>query len=141
MFNIISKPNDWAKQVKQTASTTITTETKLLQQEYWQAFKEYMEDNKSFVKMRSPLPQHWTDISIGKGNIYVSATINSRDNSINIWLNIVGDKAKENFERLYTIAYEQSLIEISPDLIWDKMEGRKQSAVTLKSSGDFTKKD
>jgi hypothetical protein len=141
MFNVVSKPNDWAKQVKKSASSQNATDTKLLQQEYWQGLKNYMEENKSFVKMQNPLLQHWTNISIGRSNFYLSATVNSRDNSINIWLNIVGVQAKESYEKLYETAYENSLIEVNKDLIWDNMQGRKMCAVTLKANGDFSNKN
>lgn len=141
MFNIVSKPNDWSKLVKKTTTTAIVTETKLLQQEYWQGLKYFMDDQRSFVKMRNPLPQHWTDVSLGKGTFYLSATINSRDNSLNIWLNIVGEKAKENFDKLFDLASDESLSVINPNLNWDRMDGRKQCAVILKSSGDFTQRN
>ncbi|MBK7467693.1 MAG: DUF4268 domain-containing protein [Saprospiraceae bacterium] len=100
-----------------------------------------MEDKKSFVKMQNPLLQHWTNIAIGKSNFHLSASVNSRDNSINIWLNIMGEQAKENYDKLYESSYENSKTEVSKDLVWDKMEGRKMSAVMLKTSADFTIKD
>lgn len=140
MFKIVSKPNDWTKQVKKSTSSQPVTETKLLQQKYWQGLKDYMEGKKSFVKMQNPLLQHWTNIAIGKSNFHLSASVSSRDNSLNIWLNIMGDQAKENYDKLYETSYENSLSEVSPDLVWDKMEGRKMSAVMLKTSADFSSK-
>lgn len=140
MFNLVSKPNDWSKSVKKSAAVQNLTDTKLLQQEYFQALKEYMERNKSFVKMQNALPQHWTNIAIGKSNYTLSANVNSRDNSLNIWLNIQVENAKEAFDKLYELAFENSLDEISNSLEWNRMEGRKMSAVTLKTEGDFSNK-
>ena len=140
MFNLVSKPNDWSKSVKKSAAAQNLTDTKLLQQEYFQALKEYMERNKSFVKMQNALPQHWTNIAIGKSNYTLSANVNSRDNSLNIWLNIQVENAKEAFDKLYELAFENSLDEISNSLEWNRMEGRKMSAVTLKTDGDFSNK-
>ncbi len=140
MFNLVSKPNDWSKSVKKSAAAQNLTDTKLLQQEYFQALKEYMERNKSFVKMQNALPQHWTNIAIGKSNYTLSANVNSRDNSLNIWLNIQVENAKEAFDKLYELAFENSLDEISNSLEWNRMEGRKMSAVTLKIDGDFSNK-
>lgn len=140
MFKLVSKPNDWAKQVKKTTSNQPTTETKQLQREYWQGLKDYMENNQSGVKMQNPLPQHWTNVAIGKSNYHLSATVNSRENSIGIWLNIVGKDAKENYEKLYELAYEKSKNKISDSLSWDKMDGRKMSAVILKHTADFSVK-
>ncbi len=138
MFNIVSKPNDWTKQVKRSATSQPATDTKLLQQEYWQGLKDFLESAKSFVKMQNPLPQHWANIAIGRSYFHLSATVNSRDNSLNIWLNLTGERAKDNYDKLRETSYEISLKEVSKDLVWDRMEGRKMSAVMLKASGDFT---
>jgi hypothetical protein len=140
MINLVSEPNDWSKQLQKANSFSPLTEKKLLQQEYWQALKNFMEDNKSFIRMRNPLPQSYSDYSLGKSNIYLSATVNARDKSINIWLNIMGEHAKENFDKLYELFYENSLKEVNKDLIWDRMEGRKMSMVILKSKAVITDK-
>lgn len=140
MFNVISKPNDWAKSVKKSASNQNVTETKLLQQEYWQGLKDYMEDNKSSVKMQSAQPQHWTNVAIGKTDFWLSATVNTREDTISIWLNIGGSKSKENYEKLYSKSYQDSLELISKDIIWDKMESRKTSCVILKTKAILSKK-
>jgi hypothetical protein len=139
IFNIVSKPNDWAKQVKQSAGQNIS-DTKQLQMEYFQGLKNYLEEKKCNFKIQKPAPQHWTNISMGKTNLYLSLTINSRDKSINIWLNIQTENAKEMFEKLYKLAFKDSMSYISPNLFWDKMEGRKMCAVTLKTAGDFSNK-
>jgi hypothetical protein len=140
MFHLVSKPNDWSKSVKKSATAQNLTDTKLLQQEYFQALKDFMERNKSFVKMQNPLPQHWTNISIGKSNYTLSANVNSRENTLSIWLNIQVENANEAFDKLYELAYDKSLIEISRALEWNRMEGRKMTAVTLKTDGDFADK-
>jgi hypothetical protein len=141
MFNVVSKPNDWAKSVRKSASSQNMTDIKLLQQEYWQGLKDYMEDKKSFVKMQSPQPQHWTNVAVGKSNFHLSATVNSREKNISIWLNITGDNAKENFDKLYAEAYEISKNEISPSIVWDKLEGKKSSVLILKARGNLIQKD
>ncbi len=141
MFNIVSKPNDWTKQVKRSTTSQPATDIQLFQQKYWQGLKDFIEAKKSFIKMQNPLPQHWTNIAIGRSNFHLSASVNSRDSSVNIWLNIVGEQAKENYDKLYQMAHENSLIEINKDLVWDKMDVRKMSAVMLKAPGDFTDKN
>jgi hypothetical protein len=140
MFNIVAKPNDWSKLVKKSASTQNLTDVKILQQEFWQGLKSYLETEKSSFKMQNPAPQHWTNIALGKSDFNLSATVNSREGLISIWLNITGDNAKENYDKLYEIAFEQSKTEVSPEIIWDRMEGRKMSSVILKTNGDLNKK-
>ena len=140
MFNIVSKPNDWSKLVKRSASSQNLTDVKLLQQEYWQGLKTFVEASKSNFRMQNPLPQHWTNVALGKSYYHISATVNSREGVLSIWLNITGDDAKLNYDKLYNLAYEESKSAISPDINWDKMDGRKMSAVILKTKGDLNNK-
>ncbi len=137
MFNIVSKPNDWSKQVKRTASQQSVTDIKLKQKEYWSALKNYIEKTKSIVKMQNPSPQHWNNMAIGRSYFHLSSTVNSRDSSISIWLNITGEKAKDNFDKLYKMAFDKSLEEIGKDLAWERMDEKVTSAVILKTSADF----
>jgi hypothetical protein len=141
LFNLVSKPNDWSKQVKKSTSNSSASKNQLAQQNYWTELKSYLEKNKSIIKMQTPPAQHWTNISIGKSDFSISATVSSKDKTIGIWLNILGSNAKENFDKLYSAGYEKSFNEVNQDLNWDRMEGRKMCAVILKTSGDFSNTD
>ena len=99
-----------------------------------------MEEHKGSVKMRNPLPHNWSDISIGKSDIYVSAAVYSKTKTIEIWLVLVGKDAKNNFDKLYELAYKDSLISIDKNIIWDRMEGRIRCAVILRKQADHTNK-
>jgi hypothetical protein len=129
----VSKP-------KETNSSSIVTEVKQLQFEFWQGLKDFMEINNSFVKMRNPLHESWADFSIGKSDIYISASIDSRKKLLKIWLIIRGEQAKNNYDKLYDLSYDNSLIEVNNELVWDRMEGHKMSTVILKSNADITNK-
>ncbi|MEQ9063722.1 MAG: DUF4268 domain-containing protein [Vicingaceae bacterium] len=138
MFNLVSKPNDWAKSVKKSASTQNFTDTKLLQQEYWQGLRSFMDENGAKFKMQKPLPQHWTNIAIGRSDFHLSAAVSTRDNTLSIWLNITGVNAKGFFDKLSAQSKEESFEKISPDLRWERMDNNKQSAVILSTNGDMT---
>lgn len=140
-FSVVCKPNDWSKQIKKSADLQSVTETKLLQHEYWQHLKDYMEEQRSFVRMQKPLPQHWTDVAIGRSNFHLSANVNSRKKLISIWLNIQGEKAKEHFDELYKRAKEQSEKEISTTIQWDRLDDKKMCVVHISTSADFTDKN
>jgi len=140
LFNIISKPNNWSKQVKKAASQSELSDTQLFQMEFWQACKNYMEEHKSFVKMRNPLPRNWSDISIGKSDIYVSAAVYSKTKTIEIWLVLVGENAKNNFDKLYELAFNSSLKEIDKEIAWDRMDKNVRSAVILRKQADYFNK-
>jgi len=139
-FNIVSKPNNWTKQVKKTAETGELSSTKLFQMEYWQGLKDYMEGRSSPVKMRNPKPQNWSDISIGRSDIWVSAAVYSKRNTIEVWLVMRGKQSKQNFDSLYSLGYNESLTKIDQSINWDRMDDMTQCAVILRKDADYTEK-
>ena len=92
-FNIVEKPNDWAKTMK---SIEGLNETERLKLEFWQAFNNQLENNPSFQKefnLRKPQPQHWYDLGLGTSSYYISLTINTQKKFISAGLYIPNDKA------------------------------------------------
>ncbi len=63
-FNIVEKPNDWAKAMRSGS----VTESDNLKLEFWTAFKEYAENDKEFSSLftlQKPKPQYWCNIGLG----------------------------------------------------------------------------
>lgn len=76
-FNVVERPNDWAKTVKAAGGLS---ETKKLQYEFWQAFCQYAFGKADFAQQfsrRKALPQHWYDLSIGSSACHVGLTVNT----------------------------------------------------------------
>ena len=86
MFNMVSKPNTWSKSIKKSSTNIQLTDTKIFQEQYWQALKDYVETQQVSFRMQKALPQHWTNISIGKSNYKLCAIANSRDKWIAVQL-------------------------------------------------------
>jgi hypothetical protein len=57
-FNIVSKPNNWAKSV---SKGVVYDETKKLQLDYWISLSEYLKENSKTIRPPKPLPQHWAN--------------------------------------------------------------------------------
>ena len=66
--------------------------------------------------------------------------MSTKNNTLTVWLSISGEKAKQNFDALSEQAKEQSLIEISADIEWLRMDDRKQSAIILTTTGNIKDK-
>ncbi len=97
-FNIVEKPNDWAKTMK---SIEGMNETERLKLEYWQAFNDQLEKNTVFQKefsLRKPQPHHWYDLSLGTSSYYISLNINTQKKQIDAGIYIPNDK--EIFKKL-----------------------------------------
>jgi hypothetical protein len=113
------------------------TDLRQFQLEYWTGLNTYMKSMGSFVKMRTPSSKQWSDVSLGNSDIYLAVGINSQKSNLNIWLIIRGQKGKNNFDNLYKSAFEDSLIEISSDIQWDRMDSNKSCAVKLTQVANF----
>lgn len=108
-FNVVEKPNDWAKAMK---SIEGMSETDRLKLEFWQAFNDQMGSNPAFQKefnLRKPQPQHWYDLSLGTSAYYVSININTQKKKIDAGLYIPNDK--EVFHKLqqHKDTFEQTI--------------------------------
>ena len=79
-FNVVSKPNDWSKNVRTSADkVSELSDVRKTQLEFWTAFKAYMEDS-SKIRCQKPAPQHWMYHSIGRsgfGLTSIASTWNS----------------------------------------------------------------
>ena len=131
MFNMVSKPNTWSKSIKKSSSNLQLTDTKIFQEQYWQALKDYVETQKVSFRMQKALPQHWTNISIGKSNYKICVIANSRDKWIAVQLVIYGVNSLENFRRLREKFELDSLTQLSNDLEWVEKDGGKEHHVNL----------
>ena len=136
-FKVVAKPNDWSKSVRSSANTGEVTDTKLKQQQYWTQFKEYVENNGSPFKVQKPAPQHWTIIALGRSNFQLSLTVNSQSHVICVNLEISGEHAKENFDKLRDLYEEDSKEHISTYIEWLRLDDRKSCMVKLSKSFNF----
>lgn len=133
-FQIISKPNDWAKAIKKSTGQSALTDTKLLQLDFWNKFKEYAQSNNSKLRLRKTFPQHWYDISFGSSDAHLSLTINSQSNQIACEIYIPNSK-----ELFYELEKQKDKIEQELDmkLEWMPLEGKKASRIKASLGADI----
>jgi hypothetical protein len=133
-FEIISKPNDWAKAVKESAVSGELTQTKLKQLEFWDGLKEYAKKINSELRFQKSGPQHWINQSIGSSEAHIALTINSREHLFGVELYIPNNK--ELYNRLYA---QKDAIEneIGGKLEWMELPEKKASRIKLSYGGNF----
>ena len=133
-FEIICKPNDWAKAVKESVSGGELTETKVKQLEFWNALRDFAKLNNSQLRFQKSNPQHWLSMSIGSSDAYLSLTINSRENLFGVELYIPNNK------ELYAQLFKQRDVidrELSEKVEWMDLPGKKASRIKVSYSGHF----
>lgn len=91
-FNVVERPNDWAKQMKNVDNLS---ETKQLQQNFWLSLSETIKT--SYVKEFSPRKaqaQHWYDLSVGSSSYHIGLTVNTQKKRLGAEIYIPDDKEK-----------------------------------------------
>ena len=73
-FNVIERPNDWAKQMRNSDNLS---PLKQLLLKFWSGFNDYVSNSDEFKKQFTPRkaqPHHWYDLSVGNSSYYISLT-------------------------------------------------------------------
>lgn len=96
-FEIMVSPNEWAKVIKASPSGGELSDTKLQQLDFWTKFKNFVQTEDQTIRLQSPRPHHWYNISMGTSDAQISLTINSRENQLGCEIYINRNKELFNF--------------------------------------------
>ncbi|MCM1224754.1 MAG: DUF4268 domain-containing protein [Lachnospiraceae bacterium] len=91
-FEIIEKPNDWAKEIKKQTNTSPILQSRY---DYWNALNDAIFTNSEFTRVfrkRKPSTDHWMAFSVGSSECHLSVCQIRKRNSITIELYINQDK-------------------------------------------------
>jgi len=135
-FEIISKPNSWAKAIKTSQKKGEYSDTKLMQFEFWNKLKEYCKEKGSKLRFQKAYPQHWINLSYGSSDSHIALTINSQANQIATEIYISDSK-----DLYYKFESNKDKIEkeLSMKLEWMVLEGKKASRIKVtKENVDIT---
>ena len=125
-FQIICKPNQWAKILKKNPSEK--TNTQLQRLEFWTALNEYLENKKSNVSPQKPSSDHWNNVSIGTSKAHISLSLLSKDKKIACELHIPNNKDFYHY-------LEENKVEIESlfgeKLIWKELKDKKASRIII----------
>jgi len=91
-FQIISKPNEWAKTIKKATGSEELGETKLKQLDFWTNLKSYSASKGVTLFRQTPGPQHWYNVTIGSSDAHIGLTVNTRENMLGCEIYINNDK-------------------------------------------------
>ncbi len=126
-FYVVSQPNDWAKIIKHTATqSSKVSETKLLQLEFWEKFREFAQNKGSRVRLGKPNPQHWFDISFGTSDAHITLTVSNQLGLMSCEIYI--PDSKELFfslENLKDVIHQ----ELGSQLEWAELPKKKASRI------------
>jgi hypothetical protein len=135
-FNVVAKPNDWAKTIKQSGTGNKVTELKLQQQSFFEELREYGAKNAKYIKSwQTPRAQHWYTIRVGSSQAKISVTLNSKEQQVAVELYI--NDNKDLFNKL--LAKRDDIEEkLGLKLDWQELPDKKASRIIIAHQGDFT---
>jgi len=96
-FDVLVSPNEWAKAIKASPAGGELSNTKLQQLDFWTKFKGLVRAKDTRIRLQTPRPQHWYDVSMGSAEAHVALTINSRENLLGCEIYISRNKELFNF--------------------------------------------
>jgi hypothetical protein len=139
-FNVVSRPNDWAKSVKQYTKDHSHSTTKTQQLEFWTSLYEYFDEVGSPLSLRSPNPRHWYSLSVGRSKFNISMTINTRDKRLGVEIYIRGENAKKAFGLLEKDK-EGIESDLGVELNWQLLPEGQDCRIILYKDGDLFEKN
>ncbi len=140
-FNIVCSPNEWAKIVRRSSTSTTPTEGDLLKQAFWASFKEFMEDRGTFLRMRTPRPDNGYGLAIGRSNFEIILSVRTQNPRIGCELYISGEKAELAFHSLLEKKNEIEL-ELGEKLEWQELPEARDCRIALyKTGADIEKRE
>ena len=133
-FNVIAKPNDWLKAVKQSTVAGSVSDLKLQQQAFFMEVRDLGESAAPHVRSwAKPTPQHWYEVRIGSGKGQISITLNSQKSYVGVEL-YVNEK-----ETYYGLERHRDEIEaaLGRSLDWQELPTKRASRIQTTKPGDF----
>ena len=135
-FSIVSRPNEWKKSVRTSTQDGNLSDTKIKQLEFWQKLKAFASEKYPKLRLRTPRPQHWYDISIGRSDRYVCFTVDSRENQVGCELYI--PDSKELFKDFFANhAQIEKELALDVPLDWQELPGKKAARIRAFLSFSF----
>ena len=133
-FEVVEKPNDWAKEIKKNDSLSENSQRKL---EYWTAFNDYAYKDNQFSKVykpRKPSTDHWMDFAIGSSGCHLTVDQIYKNDCLMVELYIREDK--ELFRSLYS---RKDSIEgaLNMKFDWRELPNRKASRIIRMRDADL----
>lgn len=130
-FNVVAKPNNWARAVSAVTRQSSTGELAGRHHKrlaYWASFAEFLRTHRSNFNIRRPNKDHWYEFSIGRSGIKISDTISFEKKRVGVELYISNDPLKQGIRQLATDR-EAIEKEYGAPLEWQELPNKKASRI------------
>lgn len=125
-FNVIEKPNNWAKEIKKQTYSSPSLQARL---EYWLAFNDYAFENKAFSQSfnkRKASTDHWMTFSVGSSACEMIVSQIRKFNNLIVEWYITDDK---ELYKMFFSHKDEIENEIGFTLEWRELPDKKASRI------------
>ncbi len=136
-FNVVCKPNEWSKNVQETArgiASVAGGDNAKIYLEYWTALREHMRESRSIVRSQKPLPQNWATHAIGRSYFHLNAIASIETNYIAASVVMLGPNAKRHYRVLLNDKAEAER-EAGESFSWEERPDGVESRIVLRLNG------
>lgn len=129
-FNVIERPNDWAKAMRDSDGLS---ETRLLQLDYWQAYYDRALATPEFMaklKPQRPAARNYTDIRTGHGSVIIALLVDIRGEAIRADIYV-----KDDFGLMEDILSHTDELEQLTGIRPTSSSGKKDGRVRIERTG------
>ena len=85
-FNVVSKPNDWSRSVRQATQPGDMSERERFLLDFWSGLCDRLQDRHSQIKSQTPKPQSWAVFAIGKAGVHLRGSVSQQKGQIQVAL-------------------------------------------------------
>lgn len=144
-FNVVSKPNDWSRSVRETARREQEGDSELSQVrfEFWSAFGAWLSERRR-LRARKPNSSQWMDFPLGTKHAHlvaIASTWSSVKGSnlpqLRVEVALHRPEAKEWYDRLEKQKHEIEPL-VGEPLFWHNPPESKSAKVYVETEADFT---
>jgi hypothetical protein len=136
-FNLVAKPNDWSKTVKEAADNVRSSLSpwQEMQASYWKSFGQYIEANNVGFKAPKPSSGLWMGYGIGRSGSGLIVSFTKTEAIVTVEIN--NNAFPEWFSNLQD---NRSAIEseLGFSLIWEEREEKKYAHLQCKRDANMT---
>ena len=137
-FNLVAKPNDWSKTVRDAVNRPGgLSEGQQTQVEYWTSFGAFIEDKRARFKPPKPYPSNWMGWGLGRTGVTLLAIANKNELMVGF---DVDNKKNSSWFRQLLLRRDQIDEQLGFPMDWMEKPGARLSQCRVRSAGGISNK-